>query len=64
VKKVKATDIAIALGNHRAANTVMLGILAGQLEIPDEVWSKTLDERIPKRLLEVNRKAFEAGGKA
>jgi indolepyruvate ferredoxin oxidoreductase beta subunit len=64
VKKVKATDIAIGLGNHRAANTVMLGALAGQLDIPDEVWSKTLSDRIPERLLEVNRKAFEAGGKA
>jgi indolepyruvate ferredoxin oxidoreductase beta subunit len=61
VSTIKATDIAVGLGNHRAANTVMLGALAKRLEIPDEIWEKTLEERIPERLLELNRRAFEAG---
>ena len=61
VRTIRATDVAVELGNHRAANTVMLGALAERLEIPDEIWDKTLEERIPERLLELNRKAFEAG---
>jgi len=63
VKKVEATQIAVGLGNHRAANTVMLGALAGQLDIPGELWDQTLAKRIPERLLELNRRAFEAGRK-
>ena len=61
VRTIKATDIAVELGNHRAANTVMLGALAERLDIPQEVWDKTLEERIPERLLELNRKAFREG---
>jgi len=61
VGTIKATDIAVELGNHRAANTVMLGALAERLDIPHEVWDKTLEERIPERLLELNRKAFREG---
>ncbi len=61
VRTIKATDIAVELGNHRAANTVMLGALAERLDIPHAVWEKTLEERIPERLLELNRKAFAEG---
>lgn len=62
VVEVGATRKAIELGNYRAANVILLGALATRLEIPDAVWVETLEERIPPRLLELNRKAFEAGG--
>jgi len=58
---VKATDEAIALGNHRAANVVLLGALAESLDLPDDAWETTLRARIPERLLELNRRAFAAG---
>ncbi|MGD2122695.1 MAG: indolepyruvate oxidoreductase subunit beta [Gemmatimonadota bacterium] len=58
---VPATERAIELGNHRAANVILLGALAGRLDIPGEVWSQTLQERIPAKLLELNQKAFAAG---
>ncbi len=61
VVAVKATETAIELGNHRAANVVLLGVLAALLSIPDEVWNKTLQERIPERLLNLNQQAFAAG---
>jgi len=63
VKVLKATELAVELGNHRAANAVMLGALAEQLEIPGAVWVNVLNSRIPERLLELNRKAFEIGRK-
>ena len=59
---VGATEKAIELGNYRAANVILLGTLATRLDIPEEVWEKTLEERIPPRLLELNQKAFAAGG--
>jgi indolepyruvate ferredoxin oxidoreductase beta subunit len=58
---VDATQTAITIGNHRAANVVLLGALAELLEIPDEVWNQTLDSRIPERFLSLNQEAFKAG---
>lgn len=58
---VDATQMAITLGNHRAANVVLLGALAELLEIPDDVWKQTLDSRIPERFLSLNQEAFKAG---
>ncbi len=60
---VPATQKAIELGNHRAANVILLGVLAARLDIPDEVWERTLEERIPAKLLELNQRAFSAGRK-
>ena len=58
---VDATKMAIAIGNHRAANVVLLGALAELLKIPDDVWNQTLDSRIPERFLSLNQEAFKAG---
>ena len=58
---VPATAKAIELGNYRAANVILLGTLAAHLEIPQSVWEKTLEGRIPTKLLDLNRKAFEVG---
>ena len=58
---VDATQMAITIGNHRAANVVLLGALAELLEIPDDVWNQTLDSRIPERFLSLNQEAFKAG---
>lgn len=56
-----ATTKALELGNHKAANVVLLGALAGHLDIPRKAWDQTLKERVPYELLKLNRKAFRAG---
>ena len=61
---VEATRKAVDLGNYRAANVILLGALSTRLDIPAEVWVRTLEERIPPKLLELNRKAFAAGQEA
>ncbi|MFH1765082.1 MAG: indolepyruvate oxidoreductase subunit beta [Gemmatimonadota bacterium] len=58
---VPATAKAIEIGNYRAANVILLGTLAAHLDIPREVWDRTLADRIPERLLELNKTAFAAG---
>lgn len=58
---VEATEKAVELGNHRAANVVLLGALSGSLDIPKETWESTLQERIPEKLLALNQQAFAAG---
>lgn len=56
-----ATQRALELGNHRAANVMLLGALSASLDIPAEAWDRTLMERIPERHLALNRRAFAAG---
>ena len=55
---VPATERARELGNHRAANVVLLGMLAERLDIPGNVWRRTLEERLPAKHLELNKRAF------
>jgi indolepyruvate ferredoxin oxidoreductase beta subunit len=64
VLALDATEQAIALGNHRAANVVLLGALAAALDIDDEVWETTLERRIPERFRELNQEAFTSGMEA
>jgi indolepyruvate ferredoxin oxidoreductase beta subunit len=58
---VNALDIAEKCGNPKAANIVLLGIMARRLPFAREVWEKALAARVPARLLEVNKAAFAAG---
>jgi len=61
VVAVNATEKAIEVGNHRAANVVLLGALAASLDIPDEVWDEILKTRIPEKFLSLNQQAFSTG---
>ncbi len=56
-----ATEQAIALGNHRVSNVMLLGAASVHLNIPEEAWRTTLEERLPAGLLEINRRAFAEG---
>jgi indolepyruvate ferredoxin oxidoreductase beta subunit len=40
---------------------ILLGALAARLDIPEDVWERTLEERIPPKLLKLNQRAFAAG---
>lgn len=49
-------------GNARAHNVVMLGVLSTLVtDVPPDIWLKVVEERVPERFIEVNRRAFEAG---
>lgn len=61
-----ATALAVQAGNFKATNTVLLGAFSTLENLPftsDELL-QALVEVIPKKLEEVNRKAFELGRKA
>ncbi|NBG87965.1 indolepyruvate oxidoreductase subunit beta [Isachenkonia alkalipeptolytica] len=49
------------LGNRKAANTVLLGVMAQFLPIPVDIWKETLRENVPEKAIEVNMKAFDYG---
>ncbi len=54
-------DIARDLGEPRAANVVMVGLLSRFLPFRDNIWSDTLEKQIKPKYLDVNRRVFQAG---
>ena len=58
---VKGTEIALQLGDARAANVVLLGAMSKCFEVDENLWLKTILNYLPPKVHELNRKAFSAG---
>jgi len=58
---VKGTEIALQLGDVRAANVVLLGAISKCFEVNEDLWLKTILNYLPPKVHELNRKAFSAG---
>ena len=60
---IQADALALAkeAGNARCANIVLLGLLARQMDLPEEVWQEAIRTTVPERFQEVNLKAFGLG---
>ena len=58
---VDATEQAVRLGNARAANTVLLGVLSTALAFPPEAWAAVVEEFAPRGTTELNLRAFALG---
>ncbi len=62
VISVDAIGKAKELGNQKCLNVVLLGVLARKVpQIGESIWKKLIDEKVPQKFLELNRKAFDAG---
>lgn len=64
VKVVDAQKIAMAAGNPRAENTVLLGVLSCWLTIDLPIWERTIREMFPPKVVKANLKAFFMGREA
>ncbi len=58
---VKGTEIALQLGDVRAANVVLLGAISKFFEVKEDLWLRTILNNLPSKVHELNRKAFSAG---
>lgn len=58
---VDADEIAAGCGSAKAANTVLLGMLSTLLPVSTGEWMMVLEREVPPKLVEINRKAFQAG---
>jgi indolepyruvate ferredoxin oxidoreductase beta subunit len=58
---VDASSIAIECGNVKAANVVLVGILAAAMELPEGEVEKAIEAMVPPKALEINLKAFKQG---
>jgi len=61
---IDALKLAEEAGNARAVNVVLMGVLSKMMDVSLEAWRKALDEHVPPKALEVNKKAFELGRNA
>jgi indolepyruvate ferredoxin oxidoreductase beta subunit len=60
---VDATQIAANCGNVKAANVVLVGILAQAIGLPADAVEKAIEEIVPAKALDVNLAAFREGCK-
>ncbi|MCK4502722.1 MAG: indolepyruvate oxidoreductase subunit beta [Desulfuromonadales bacterium] len=58
---VDGLNLALAAGNPKTVNTVLLGVLSKTLTFDRSLWLTALERMIPKRLMDVNMRAFEMG---
>lgn len=59
--RVPGERLAQEAGNAKAANVVLLGAISRLLDLPEELWWKCLEQRVPKKFLDLNRTAFASG---
>ena len=57
-------ELAEKAGSAKAVNLVLMGRLSHYFDLEDEKWQKAIEESVPPRFLEMNRKAFELGRNA
>ena len=58
---IPATRLAAVLGNDKASNVVLIGLLASRMQIDKAIWLEVLRRKVPPRFLDLNLKAFESG---
>lgn len=58
-----ALALATEAGSSKAVNIVLMGRLSKYFEIDEGAWQKALEQTVPPKFLELNRKAFELGRK-
>ncbi|MCP4251460.1 MAG: pyruvate ferredoxin oxidoreductase, partial [bacterium] len=61
---VDATAVATELGNARAANSVILGVIAGFIGVPDSIWETSIGRFVPSKTVDLNLAAFREGREA
>lgn len=61
VHTINALDAAKRLGNIKALNIVMLGLMAKSTKIDKETWHEAIRETVKEKFVDLNLKAFDEG---
>lgn len=64
VTAVDALSLAEQAGTARAVNVVLMGVLSHTLDFGNDVWNAALEQCVPAKVIDVNKKAFELGRNA
>ena len=58
---VDALTLAEQAGTAKASNVVLMGAFSAMTDYPEKLWHKALEQCVPPKFLELNKKAFELG---
>lgn len=58
---IDALRLANEAGSAKATNVVLIGVLSKLLDFPSNVWEDAINQCVPQKFLEINKKAFELG---
>ena len=61
LKVIDALQLAEEAGSAKAVNVVLMGAVSRVMDFPEEMWQKAIDECVPPKFLEINRRAFALG---
>jgi indolepyruvate ferredoxin oxidoreductase beta subunit len=58
---VDGLALARKTGNVRTVNSVMVGAVSRELDLPEKTWKEVISRRLPERFVSANLKAFQLG---
>ena len=61
VNAMDCLSLANEAGSSKAVNLVLMGKLSTFFDIPEEKWIKAIEECVPAKFVELNKKAFALG---
>ena len=64
VTAVDALGLAEQAGNAKASNVVLMGVVSAQTEFEEALWQNAIEQCVPPKFLELNKKAFDLGRNA
>ncbi len=64
VTAVDALALAEQAGIAKASNVALMGVVSAQTDFEEKLWQNALEQCVPAKFLELNKKAFELGRSA
>ncbi|WP_295153677.1 indolepyruvate oxidoreductase subunit beta [uncultured Ruminococcus sp.] len=64
VVDVDALTLAEQAGTAKASNVVLMGVVSKKMDFDESVWQQALENCVPAKFLELNKKAFALGREA
>lgn len=61
VYTVNATEESKKLGNPKVFNLIVLGVAAQHMDFTKEQWYQVIENTVPPKTIEINKKAFDTG---
>lgn len=61
VISANALDLAVKAGSAKASNVVLMGLVSAKMDFDEKYWQQAIDQCVPPKFLELNKKAFEMG---
>ncbi len=58
---VDALTLAEQAGTSKASNVVLMGVVSKKMQFEESVWQAALEQCVPAKFLELNKKAFALG---